>query len=116
VTHANASHPYFGCGVAGCTPGGGSVAVLPADPPTTPSHASQSGAGFVVNFPNGVILGTANQAGELNATSGGAVLSNSVAGGTMTWSAASLSSISAFPGDGNRIVSFKSWSMSKSAL
>jgi hypothetical protein len=116
VTRANASDAYFGCGVGGCTPEAGSVAVMPADPPTTPSSPSRSGMGLIVNFPNGTVLGTSNQGGELNVTSGGTMLSNSVSSGTMTWSAVSLSSITAFPGNGNRITSFKSWSMSKSGL
>lgn len=118
ITRANASHAYFGCGVGGCTPAAGSVAALPADPPTTPSSMSRAGHGLIVNFPNGVILGTANQAGALNVTSGGTTLSNSVTAGTgtMTWSAASISAVSAFPGDSSRITSFESWSLSKSGL
>ena len=116
VTRANASHAYFGCGVAGCATEAGSVAALPAQPPTTPSSPSFIGAGLLVHFPNGVILGTSNQAGELNVTSGGTTLSNAVSTETTSWSAASLSATSAFPGDGNRVTSFKSWSMSKSGL
>jgi hypothetical protein len=53
ITHALADDPYFGCQIGGCTPLFGSVATLPASPPTTPSNPSQSGQGVVVFFPNG---------------------------------------------------------------
>lgn len=115
VTHANASDPFFGCAVAGCTPLQGSVAALPASPPTTPSSPSQSGQGIVVLFPNGASLATQNGAGNLNVTSGGQILSNTFTGSISTWSA--VNSNAAFPNDGSRsVVSYKSWSLSKSAL
>lgn len=117
VTHANASDPYFGCTVGGCTPSQGSVAALPASPPTTPSSPSQSGQGIVVLFPNGASLATENGPGNLNVTSSGQILSNALSGSTSTWSAVNLNSASTFPGDSSRsVVSFKSWSLSKSAL
>jgi hypothetical protein len=89
---------------------------LPANPPTTPSNPSQSGHGIVVIFPNGASLGTQNDAGDLNVTSDGRILSNSLSGGTSTWTAASTTNLTAFPGDGNSVTSFKSWSLTKSAL
>lgn len=117
VTHANASDPYFGCAVAGCTPLQGSVAALPSSPPTTPSSPSQSGQGFVILFPNGSSLATENGVGNLNVTSGGQTLSNALTGSTSTWSAVNANAASVFPNDGSRsAVSFKSWSLSKSAL
>jgi hypothetical protein len=118
VTHANASHPYFDCDVGGCTPDFGSVALLPEDPPTTPSNPSFGGAGLMIIFPNQIVLGTANLPGELNVTSGGMTLSNALSVGGMAWSAASssVSSVSAFPNDGTRITSWDSWSMTKSGL
>lgn len=117
VTHANASDGYFGCTVSGCTPLQGSVATLPSSPPTTPSSASQSGQGIIVLFPNGSSLATENSVGDLNVTSGGQILSNAISGSTSTWSAVNLNGATAFPNDASRsVVSFKSWSLSKSAL
>ena len=62
---ANCSDPNFGCQVSGCTPLFGSVAALPASPPTTPSNSSQAGQGVVILFPNGASITTQNIAGAL---------------------------------------------------
>ena len=115
ITHATASEPYFGCQVGGCTPNQGSVALLPAAPPTSPSSPSQSGEGVAILFPNGSTLGTENSSGDLNVTSSGATLSNALTGSTSTWVAASTASTIAFPDASRSVTSFKSWSLTKSA-
>lgn len=115
VTHATASHAYFGCGVGGCTPQTGSVALLPAEPPTNPTNPSGTGHGLVVYFPNGVVFGTENSAGALTVTSDGRTLSSSLES-TSTWSAVSLTQATVFPNDGSTIASHDSWALTKSAL
>ena len=115
ITHANASDPYFGCGVSGCTPSQASVATLPDSPPTTPSNASKSGEGISISFPNGTILGTENGVANLNVTTEGRTLSNALSGSSSTWSAVSLGG-TVFPNDGRTITNYKSWSLTKSAL
>lgn len=115
VTHATASHAYFGCGVGGCTPKTGSVALLPAEPPANPSNPSGTGHGLIVYFPNGVVLGTENSAGALTVTSDGRTLSSAL-DSTRTWSAVSLSQATVFPNDASTVKSQDSWTLTKSAL
>jgi hypothetical protein len=78
ITHAVCSDANFGCQLGGCTPNYGSVAMLPEDPPTNSSNPSQSGQGITLFFPNGATLGTANSAGNLNVSSDGRTLQNSL--------------------------------------
>ncbi len=61
ITKANGSDPFFGT-VGGVGTQEGSVLLMPADPPTTPSHPSQPGQGVVIRFPNGATLATNNDA------------------------------------------------------
>jgi hypothetical protein len=78
ITHANCSDANFACQVGGCTPNYGSVAMLPEDPPTNSSNPSQPGQGITLFFPNGATLGTANSTGNLNVSSDGRTLQNSL--------------------------------------
>jgi hypothetical protein len=88
VTEAQASDPAFGC-TTGCEPRFGSVALLRAEPPTTPSNPSMEGEGLVILFPNGSTLVTANGPGAMTISSDGRILSNSLDPGLAgaTWSA-----------------------------
>jgi hypothetical protein len=116
ITHANATDPYFGCQVSGCALNEASVAQLPASPPTTPTSPSLAGQGIVLFFPNNTGLATENGSGDLSVTSDGRMLSNSLNGSTSTWSAAGSGAMSAFPDASRRVTSFKSWSLTKSAI
>lgn len=120
ITHAVADNPYFGCQLDGCKPSFGSVATLPASPPTTPSNPSQSGQGILVFFPNGTSIGTTNSVGALNVTGGGRILSNSLdpAFQNSTWVAGSNGGPSFPPErqDGTPVVRWKSWQLNHSAL
>jgi hypothetical protein len=114
ITHASCSDPYFGAQM-GCTPNFGSVATLPADPPTSPSNPSQAGMGIAILFPNGATLGTTNSPGAPSVSYGGRTISNSLdtAIQNNTWVAASLSG-NAFMPEASAL-KFKSWSLSWSA-
>jgi Putative Ig domain len=118
VTSANCSDPNFGCQVSGCTPLFGSVATLPASPPTTPFNSSQSGQGLVIFFPNGASILTQNSAGALNVTTGGRILSNSldpsIKNNTWVGDGGNFPSSSVPPG--GPVTQFKSWSLVQSAL
>jgi hypothetical protein len=112
VSYAKASDPYFGC-VFGCRPSQGSVALLPATPPTTSASPSQAGEGITILFPNGSSLRTQNNAGDLGVNSGGS-LSNAVTGSPSTWSAASTATTTPFPGNNVTVTSFTSWGLNQS--
>jgi hypothetical protein len=115
ITHVSCSDPYFGCQM-GCTPLFGSVAALPADPPTTPMNPSEDGMGIVILFPNGATLATTNYAGALNVGFDGGTLSNSLdpAIQNNTWAAVSTTGAVFLPQASS--IKFKSWSLSKSSL
>ncbi len=78
ITHAVCSDEHFGCQVGGCTPSYPSMASLPEDPPTNSSNPSQTGQGIVLFFPNGATLTTSNAAGNLNVSSDGRTIQNSL--------------------------------------
>lgn len=78
ITSVSCSDPGFGTGVGSINPLSGSVAILPANPPTTAMNPSQPGMGIAILFPNGASLGTKDDAGALNETTEGRILSNSV--------------------------------------
>jgi hypothetical protein len=67
------SDPFFGAQMA-VSASSPSVAVL-GDPP---KNLSDSGEGFVINFPNGATLGTVNGAGAMHMSSDGRTISNSL--------------------------------------
>jgi hypothetical protein len=75
VTHAVVDEPFFGC--SDCVPNFGSVANLPAAPPTSAANPSASGTGFAILFPNGTSLGTKNDPGSLSVSADGRSLSDS---------------------------------------
>jgi hypothetical protein len=114
VTHANVNDPYFGCQVGGCTPDFGSVATLQVPPENISTVA---GPGIMIFFPNGAVLGTANDVGEMHMSSDGRIISNSL-GVTDSWGAVSLI------GPGYETVYLpvyhdiieKTWAFTKSAL
>ncbi|HNW75817.1 MAG TPA: Ig domain-containing protein [Bacteroidales bacterium] len=116
ITHVTCSDANFGCQVGGCTPNYGSVANLPADPPANSSNPSQPGMGIVIFFPNGATLATANAEGNLNVSSDGRTLSNSLDPGIQdaTWIAIAGDFGTSVP-PGGPSTEFKSWSMSWSS-
>jgi len=108
VTYAQASHPYFGC-QGGCTPSDGS-ALLPATIP------SKSGGGVSVTFPNGVLLMTGNEEGQLRVTEGGRILSGARTVSSIAWGAANPNTGSDFPGQTGRVMTNATrWVLKKSA-
>jgi hypothetical protein len=113
ITHANCSEPAFNCQVSGCTPGTLSFATLPADPPTNSSNPSMSGQGILITFPNGSTIGTANSAGDLNVSSDGRTLANSLSPDIQnsTWVAQADGFHSGSVPTGGPVTEFKSWSM-----
>jgi hypothetical protein len=117
IIYASCSDPYFGCQVGGCTPNFGSVATLPAEPPTTPSNQSKAGMGIAILFPNGATLATTNVPGALNVGYYGMILSNSLDTDIQnhTWVAASLKPNADFLPQANNS-KFKSWCLSWSNL
>jgi|GEM_PF-2817213 len=112
ITYASCSDPFFGCQIGGCTPNIGSVATLPAEPPTGPFNESQAGMGIAILFPNGATLVTNNIAGAINVGYNGWLLSNSLIPEikNQTWSAASVNNASFLPQA--RSMKFTSWSLS----
>jgi len=115
VTHANVDDPYFGCQVGGCTPDFGSTATLQVPPENISTVASP---GIMIIFPNGAVLGTANDVGEMHMSSDGRIISNSLNNTDDSWEAVSL------VGPGyetvylplyHRIIK-KTWAFTKSAL
>lgn len=113
ITHATCSDPNFGCQVGGCTPITPSMALLPASPPTNSSNPSTAGQGIVLYFPNGGNILTANSPGNLNVTSGGRILSNSLDPDIQnsTWVATSGSFPSSSVPPGGPVTQFKSWKL-----
>lgn len=120
ITKVVCSDPHFGTGLAGITPSVGSVATLPAEPPTTPMNPSQAGMGIAILFPNGAALLTSNRAGALRVSSDGRTLSNSLDPGIQdeTWVAGTPQGplYSGDPSGVYRLYNFKSWSLTKSNL
>ncbi len=117
ITHANCSDPAFGCQLGGCTPVMPSVATLPASPPANPSNPSASGQGIVVMFPNGSTIMTSNSPGNLNVSSDGRTLSNSLDPGiaNSTWVASGGNFPSGSFPPGGPVTRFISWNLVWSA-
>jgi hypothetical protein len=96
ITAANASDPYFGT-LGLVTPMEGSVMVMPANPPTSPSNQAQPGQGIEILFPNGASLGTSNETpGDftvLDSITPFEIISN---GAAPTWTAVSTSAATEF--------------------
>lgn len=117
VTHAVCSDPNFGCQLGGCSPITPSVATLPASPPTNSSNPSTAGQGILVMFPNGSSIMTSNGTGNLNVTSDGRTLSNSLDPSLVnsTWVASGGSFPSSSVPPGGPVTQFKSWSLVWSA-
>ncbi len=92
VTPATVDHDFFGC-KNGCTPKTGSVAMLPDKLPVTAANPSKDGEGVMVLFPNGAVLGTSNQAGDLFISLNGDNLTNALDphDKNSTWTASSTS-------------------------
>jgi len=118
ITEVTCSDASFGTGLAGITPSFGSVAVMPAEPPTTPMKPSQDGMGVAILFPNGASLLTENRAGALHVSSDGRTLSNSLDPGIQdkTWVAVTTQGplYSGDPSGVYRTYKFKSWSLTRS--
>ncbi|HEY91991.1 MAG TPA: Ig-like domain-containing protein [Dehalococcoidia bacterium] len=118
ITEVICSDASFGTGLAGITPSFGSVAVMPAEPPTTPINPSQDGMGVAVLFPDGASLLTENRAGALHVSSDGRTLSNSLDPGIQdkTWVAVTTQG-PLYSGDPSGVYytyKFKSWSLTRS--
>jgi len=86
ITYARVSDGYFGARM-GCKPKFGSIATLPVPPQNISKRA---GMGFVINFPNGTVLATANAVGELHMSSDARIISNSLRNTRSSWSAVKL--------------------------
>jgi hypothetical protein len=110
ITHAVCSDANFGCQVGGCTPVTPSMAMFPDDPPANSSNPSPSGHGITLFFPNGATLGTANAAGNLNVSSDGRTLSNSLDPSIQdhTWVAIAGDFAKSVP-EGGPTAKWKSW-------
>lgn len=95
IVWAQSSEPFFGC-LMGCTPNDSSAAVLPSGE-ANPALPSGLGATFVIKFPNGSLLTTSSQEGEMNVSTDGRTIASDFDAGygvssekQMTWTAANM--------------------------
>lgn len=116
ITKVQCDDPCFGTGLVGVTPLENSLALLPAEPPTTPMNPSQMGMGIQIFFPNGAILQTYNlEAGALSVSFDGTTLSSTPKVRDRAWSILTPEMITR--GGYNVIhidTRYKSWSLTKS--
>lgn len=122
VTYARCDDPYFGC-VMGCTleNTSASAAALPSERPANDMNPSQAGHGIAIEFPNGTVLATSNNAGDLSVlgyTNVAITLSNNL-DLTISWFANDLNGSNQFPqGDWSDtrypVITSASWKLVKS--